>query len=177
MRTRPYFARGLALSSIAAMLACSSVTTVTGTDSIAITAQPPALPLPDLPPIPQPPPPPWVTLEGDTLVLLEVLGFDESGQLWPAHQTQIAELAAWLAAHAEVAVLSVEVQAAGESSRRKQDKRNKALAQRVVDALIAEGIEAERLRTTSTGTSEDGQVHVMLRVIEWAPIEDSPEGS
>ena len=164
MRTRPILARGLALTLIASALGCSSVTTVTATDPIAITAKPPALPLPDLPPIPQPPPPPRVTVEGELLVLDEALGFDEAGKLAAEHADIVTELAVWLARNEDVSELSIEVSAAGESSRRKQDKRNKALANALVAALVAEGIDSARLLPVSAGKSDDGQVHVVLRV-------------
>lgn len=163
MRTRPLLARGLALILIAPMFACSSVTTIVGTDPIAITAQPPAPPLPDLPAVPQPPPPPRVTLEGDTLVLDEALTFDEAGKLAAEHADILTELAVWLARNEDVVELRIEVSAAGEKSRRKQDKRNVAMANEVVAALVAEGIDTARLVAASGGKSEDGQLHVVLR--------------
>jgi hypothetical protein len=67
-----------------------------------------------------------------------------------------------------VLVLSVEVQSAGVGSKRARDKRNKALAAQIVDALVAEGIDAERLLAVSAGKSADGQLHVVLRIIERA---------
>jgi hypothetical protein len=164
----PRLAAVLLMASVSSTLACSKVTMVTAEGPIAISAHPPAPPLPDLPSVPQPPPPPRVTLDGDLLALDEALTFDEAGKLSSEHQDILAELAKWLAAHGEVLVLGVEVQSADEGSRRKQDKRNKALATQIVDALVAEGIDAERLLAVSAGKSEDGQVHVVLRIIERA---------
>lgn len=184
MPTRPAisFASRLAavllMVSTSSTLACSKVTMVTAEAPISITAQPPANPLPDLPAVPQPPPPPRVTLEGDLLALDEALTFDAAGKLSTEHQDILAQLATWLAKHPEVMVLSVEVQGIGEGSRRTQDKRNKALAQQVVDALVAEGIDAARLQAVSAGKSEDGQLHVVLRITEraLAVMSDASEG-
>jgi hypothetical protein len=167
-RLIPGLAAVLLLASVSSTLACSKVTKVTAEAPISISAQPPAPPLPDLPAVPQPPPPPRVTLEGDLLALDEALTFDDAGKLSRQHQDILAELATWLASHAEVLVLSVEVQSAGEGSKRTQDKRNKALATQIVDALVAEGIDAERLLAASAGKSEDGLMHVVLRITERA---------
>lgn len=166
----------LLLAAVSSTLGCSKITMVTAEAPIAISAQPPAPPLPDLPTVPQPPPPPRVTLEGDLLALDEALTFDEAGKLSSEHQDILAELAAWLAAHGEVRVLSVEVQSPGPGSRRAQDKRNKALATQIVDALVAEGIDAERLLAASAGKSEDGQLHIVLRITERAEPA-APEGT
>jgi hypothetical protein len=164
----PGLAAVLLMVSVSSTLACSRVTKVTAEAPIPITAQPPAPPLPDLPAVRQPPPPPRVTLEGELVSLDEALTFDEAGKLSSEHQDILAELAVWLVAHPEVLVLSVEVQSAAEGSRRVQDKRNKALAKQIVDALVAEGIDAERLLAASAGKSEDGQEHVALRITERA---------
>jgi hypothetical protein len=162
------FAPGLAavllMVSVSSTLACSKITKVTAEAPIAISAQPPAPPLPDLPAVPQPPPPARVTLDGDLLTLDEALSFDEAGKLSSEHEDILAELAKWLATHGEVRVLNVEVQSVGEGSRRTQDKRNKALAKQIIDALVAEGIDVERLLAVSAGKSEDAQIHVVLRI-------------
>lgn len=166
------FAPGLAavllMASVSSTLACSKVRVLTAEEPISISAQPPAPPLPDLPAVPQPPPPPRVTLDGDLVALDEALTFDEAGKLATEHQDILAELATWLAKHGEVLVLSVEVQSVGEGSRRTQDKRNKALAKQIIDALVAEGIDAQRLLAVSAGKSEDGQQHVALRITQRA---------
>jgi type IV pilus biogenesis protein CpaD/CtpE len=165
-------ARGLAvllfLASFAPALACSTVTTVTGAAPIVVEARPPAPPLPDLPAVPQPPPPPRVTIEADVLQLDEALGFDEAGKLSAEHQDILTEVARWLATHEDVLVLSIEVQSGGEGSRRARDKRNQAMAKQIVDALVAEGIDATRLLPVSTGKSEDALPHVVLRVTQRA---------
>jgi type IV pilus biogenesis protein CpaD/CtpE len=167
-RVAQTFARGLAvlllLAGLAPALACSSVTMVTAAEPIAIQAQPPAPPLPDLPAVPQPPPPPRVTLEGDLLQLDEALTFDEAGKLSTEHQDILTEVARWLATHEEALVLTVEIQSGGEGSRRARDKRNQVMAKQIVDALLAEGIDTTRLLALSMGKSEDGQLHVVLRI-------------
>jgi hypothetical protein len=149
---------------LAPALACSKLTTITAVAPIVVEARPPAPPLPDLPAVPQPPPPPRVTIENDMLQLDEALTFDEAGKLSSDHADILGELAGWLAKHEDVLELSVEVQTGGEGSRRARDKRNLALAKQIVDALVAEGIDAARLLPVSTGKSEDGQQHVVLRV-------------
>lgn len=160
------FARGLRvlllLAGLSPALACSTVTMVTAVAPIAIQAQPPAPPLPDLPAVPQPPPPPRVTVEGDLLQLDEALLVDT--KLYAENQDILAEVARWLAAHEDVLELSVEVQSGGEGSRRARDKRNVAMAKLIVDALVAEGIDAARLLPVSAGKSEDGLTHVALRI-------------
>jgi hypothetical protein len=158
----------LLVASVSSALGCSKVTMVTAEGPIDITAQPPAPPLPDLPVVPQPPPPPRVTLEGDLILLDEALTFDEAGKLSSEHADILAEVAGWLAAHEDVLVLSVEVQSEGEGSRRARDKRNKGMATQIVDALVAEGIDAARLLAASAGESEDKQRQVILRVSERA---------
>jgi hypothetical protein len=112
-----------------------------------------------------------VTIENELVVLDEALTFDEAGKLAAEHADIITELAVWLARNEDVSELSIEVSAAGESSRRKQDKRNKALAGEIVAGLVAEGIDTARLLPVSAGKSEDGQVHVVLRVSKRAGAE------
>jgi hypothetical protein len=162
------FARGLRvlllLAGLSPALACSSVTMITAVAPIAIQAQPPAPPLPDLPAVPQPPPPPRVTVQEDLLQLDEALGFDEAAKLSAEHSDILTEVARWLAAHEDVLELSVEVQSGGEGSRRARDKRNLAMAKQIVDALLAEGIDAARLLPVSAGKSEDGLTHVALHI-------------
>jgi hypothetical protein len=162
------FARGLrvllVLAGLSPALACSTVTMVTAEAPIAVQAQPPAPPLPDLPAVPQPPPPPRVTVEGDLLQLDEALGFDEAAKLSAENLDILTEVARWLATHEDVLELRVEVQSGGEGSRRARDKRNVAMAQQIVDALLAEGIDAARLLPVSLGKSEDALTHVALRI-------------
>lgn len=157
-------ARALPVLGLLPSLACSSVTIVTAEAPMQIQAQPPAPPLPNLPPVPQPPPPPRVTLDGDLLVLDEALTFDETDRLASEHQDIIAELAKWLATHDEVLELTIEAQSIGEGQKRVQQKRSKALAQQLVDALVAEGIAAERVIAVGLGKSPDEQRHVTLRI-------------
>jgi outer membrane protein OmpA-like peptidoglycan-associated protein len=163
------FARGLGialfLSGVSQAFACNNkVTTISSETPIQVQAQPPAPPLPELPAVPQPPPPPRVILEGDRLVLDEALTFGADEQLSSEHADIIAELAKWLAQHEDVLELTVEVHSIGEGSRRVQQKRSKALAMQIVDALVREGIASERLVAGSVGASPDGQQHVALRV-------------
>jgi outer membrane protein OmpA-like peptidoglycan-associated protein len=167
----------LLAAGVSSALACASVTTLTPEQPIPIQAQPPAPPLPDLPPVEQPPPPPRVTLEGELLTLDEALSFDEEGKLSAEHEDILAELAKWLADHQEVTELSVEVHSIGKGSRRAHKKRSQALAQQIVDALVAEGVDAARLVAASVGKSEDDQRHVALRVTGRAepPAEPEPE--
>ena len=159
--------RGLALvlvAGVSSSFACSSVTTVTSEFPLQVQAKPPAPPQPDLPPVPQPPPPPRVTVEGDVVVLDEALTFDDAGALSPDHADILGELAKWMAKTDDVLELSVEAQSVGAGGKAKHRKLSKALAQQVVDALVAEGIEAERLLAVGAGKSEDEQRHVLLRI-------------
>lgn len=171
------FARGccaaLLLASSAQSLACSKLTTVTTPESpLSVSAKPPALPHPALEPVPQPPPPPRVVLgEDDVLALDEALSFDEAGALSPDHADILAEVAAWLAQHDEVTILTIETKSTGEGNKRKHKKLSAALATQIVDALVAEGIAAERLVAAGLGKSEDEQRHVVLRVTERAGSE------
>jgi outer membrane protein OmpA-like peptidoglycan-associated protein len=150
----------LGLSQIAA---CTKVTMVTSETPIHVQAKPPAPPLPDWPPIPQPPPPPRVIVEDEILVLDEPLTFGDDDKLAAGHEDILAEVATWLANNPDV-LLTVEVHSIGKGSRRTHEKRSKALATQIVDALVGEGIEVERLVAASVGASEDGQRHVALRV-------------
>jgi hypothetical protein len=167
-RVAQTFARGLAVlllsTGLSGALACSKLTTITAAAPIVVEARPPAPPLPDLPPVPQPPPPPRVTIDADVLQLDEALTFDEAGKLSTDHQDILTELARWLATHEDVLELRIEVQSGGEGSRRARDKRNLASAKQIVDALVAEGIDAARLLPVSVGKSEDGLLHLVLRV-------------
>jgi hypothetical protein len=61
-------------------------------------------------------------------------------------------------------VLGIEAVSVGEGSKRVHAKRSAATAQQVVDALIAEGIAAERLLAIGNGAAPDGVVRVALRV-------------
>jgi outer membrane protein OmpA-like peptidoglycan-associated protein len=160
------FARGLAATLLVA--GCSKITVIEPDAPLEIQAKPPAPPLPDLPAVKQPPPPPRVVVEGDLVQLDEALGFDEQGKLAADHQDILAELAKWLTANSDVLVLSIEVQAGGEGSRRAQQKRTKAMATQVVDALVQTGVDAERLAAVGSGKSEDGQTRVVLRITERA---------
>lgn len=160
----------------ASALACAKVTTVSPDMAITIQARPPAPPLPGLPPVDQPPPPPRVTLEGELVTLDEALSFDAEGQLAKQeHADILAELAAWMAEHDEVLVLSVEVSSIGEGSRRAHKKRSQALATQIVEALVEQGVAAERLVAAAVGESEDGQRQVTLRVSERAQAEAAGE--
>ncbi len=168
-RLAPTFARGLAAALLLAgssqTLACTKITTVALEEPIQIQAQPPAPPLADLPAVPQPaPPPPRVTLDGDLVRLDEALTFDAEGKLASEHQDILAELGKWLAEHPEVVELTVEVQSGGEGSRRTQQKRSKAMATQIVDALVGQGVAAERLVAGGLGKSDDEQIHVTLRI-------------
>lgn len=157
---------------LSSTLACASVTAVQPEFSIQIQAKPPGPPPADLPAVPQPPPPPRVTLEGELLTLDEALSFDDEGQLrLDAHGDIIAELAKFLARHEEILQLSVEVSSVGKGSRRAHKKRSQALAQAIVDALLAQGIDQGRLVAASVGESDDDQRHVVLRVSETASFE------
>ncbi len=146
------------------MVACKQVTTVSSDSPIQISAQPPAPPLAELPTVPQPPPPRRVILEGDLLTLDEPLTFDDEGKLAAEHEDIIAEIAKWLAENSDVVELTVEVQSVGTGSKRTLKKRSKALATQIVDALVGEGIEAERLLAGAVGASPDGARNVTLRV-------------
>ncbi|MFO7561448.1 MAG: hypothetical protein R6X02_02295 [Enhygromyxa sp.] len=152
--------------------ACTKVTRVSSASPIQVQAQPPAPPLADLPPVPQPPPPRRVILEGDLLVLDEALTFGDDEQLSGEHQDILAEVAAWLAEHPEVLELSVEVHSVGQTSRRKQLERSRALATQIVDALVGQGVASERLLAASVGGSPDDQRHVALRVSKRSEVEE-----
>ncbi|PRQ03676.1 OmpA family protein [Enhygromyxa salina] len=154
----------LLLAGLAQAVACSRVTTVAPEEPIQIQARPPAAPRPGLPAVPQPPPPSRVTASGDLLSLDEALTFDEEGELSSEHQDILAELARWLATNTEVVELTVEVHSIGAGSRRAHTKRSQALATQIVDALVAAGVDAERLVAASVGASEDGQRDVVLRI-------------
>lgn len=164
------FARGccaaLLLAGTAPTLACSKLTQVPSPESpLSVSASPPAAARPELAPLPQPAPPPRVTLGEDELLTLdETLSFTAEAQLASEHADIIAELAAWLAAHDEVTQLSIEATTVGTGSKRKLQKLSAALATQVVDALVAQGIAAERLLAVGLGASEDAQHHVVLRV-------------
>lgn len=167
-RLASHFARGSAallfLAGCLQAVGCSKVTTVESEWPIQVSAKPPAPPLPELAAVPQPPPPPRVVLEGELLTLDEALTFDDQGTLAKDHEDILAEVARWLANNADVVELSVEVHSVGEGSKRTHQKQSKALAQQIVDALLAEGIASERLVAASVGLSPDGQRNVALRV-------------
>lgn len=156
------FARGLA-AMILLLGACTKVTTIASESPIRVQARPPAAPLADLPTVPQPPPPRRVILEGDVLVLDEPLTFDEAEKLGE-HGEILAEVAKWLAQNPEVLELTIEVHSLGKATKRKHLERSRALAMQIVDALVREGIEGERLLAASVGASPDGERHVALRV-------------
>jgi outer membrane protein OmpA-like peptidoglycan-associated protein len=103
-------------------------------------------------------------MDGELLVLDEALSFDEAGTLASEHQDIIAELAKWLATHDDVLELTIEAHSIGDGSKRVHQKRSLALAQQIKDALVAEGITAERLLAVGLGKSPDEQRHVTLRI-------------
>ena len=161
----------LLLLAAASTLACSKVTTIASDSPISISAQTPAPPLADLPAVPQPPPPPRVVLEGEVLTLDEALSFDAEGLLLAEHEDIVAEVAKWLAQNEDVVRFAVEAVSDGEGSKRTHAKRSKALAQVVVDALVREGVDAERLEAVGLGKAEDGARRVTLRVAARAESE------
>lgn len=144
--------------------ACARPTLVESSAPLEIQARPPAPPLPELAAIEQPPPPPpRVVVEGELLRLDEAIGFDAEDQLAADNLDIVDALAAWLVGHAE-ATLVVEVAVIGPGSRKALQKRSKALAQRLVDALVERKVAADRLTASGLGKSPDDQVHVVLRV-------------
>ena len=145
-------------------VACSKVTMVSPEYPIQVQAKPPAPPLAELPAVPQPPPPRRVILEGELLTLDEALTFDAEGELSSEHQDILAEVAKWLGENADVVELTVEVHSIGKGSKRTHEQLSKALAQRIVDALVEQGVSSERLVAASVGQSPDGQQDVALRV-------------
>ncbi|MFV8756636.1 OmpA family protein [Nannocystaceae bacterium ST9] len=179
----PAFAALLLVACVSPSLACSSITKVEAESPIEIQARPPAPPLPEIAAVEQPPPPaPRVVVEGDRLALDEAIGFDEQGAIAADHADILAEIATWLDANPDVLELAVEVHASGEGSRRAQQKRSKAMADRVVAALVERGVAADRLVATGLGKSEDGQPRVTLRIRERAVatvveavVEEKPE--
>lgn len=154
----------MAASLLLSVGACNKVTTISSESPIQIQARPPAPPLADLPTVPQPAPPRRVILEGELLILDEPLTFGEDEQLAAEHQDILAELATWLADNPDVVELTVEVYSIGKGSRRTHEQRSNALARQIVDALVGQGVAAERLLAASVGLSADGQRNVALRV-------------
>jgi type IV pilus biogenesis protein CpaD/CtpE len=114
----------------------------------------------------------------ELLRLDEAIGFDEKGKLSADHQDILAEVAAWLAANPDVVQLKVEVHGPIENKRVRQ-KRTKAMAQQVVDALVQSGVATERVVAVEGRAAKDGPVEVSLRVVRPAEpdvvVEEKPE--
>lgn len=164
---RSWAALLLLLAGSSQALACAKTTTVSSESPIQIQARPPALPLAELSSVPQPALPPRIVLDGELVTLDEALSFDADAKLALAeHKDILTALGEWLAENPEVVELTIEVPNTAEGSKRAQQKRSKALANQVLDALMAEGVAAERLVAASVLGSADAatQMQVSLRV-------------